>query len=139
MTYIYMLFSTGRGVLPNSPDRREYPHEVPIGGGGTPARSVWVTPPPPIGIGWWYPLQQDRMGYPTPPSPPPPPRRQSSITSTCYVTGGMPLAFMQEDFLVRYFSSRPLSIPRTLICRFTLQLCFFHSCLRELQWLFSRV
>ena len=31
--------------------------------------------------------------------PPPPPIRQSSITSTCYLVGGMPLAFTQEDFL----------------------------------------
>ena len=30
----------------------------------------------------------------------PPPIRQSSIASTCYVAGGMPLAFTQEDFLV---------------------------------------
>ena len=33
------------------------------------------------------------MGYPTP-------IRQNSIASTCYPAGGMPLAFMQEDFLV---------------------------------------
>ena len=30
----------------------------------------------------------------------PPPIRQSSIASTCYAAGGMPLAFTQEDFLV---------------------------------------
>ena len=29
-----------------------------------------------------------------------PPIRQSSIASTCYAAGGMPLAFTQEDFLV---------------------------------------
>ena len=28
---------------------------------------------------------------------------QSSIVSTCYVAGGVPLAFMQEDFLVSSF------------------------------------
>ena len=33
---------------------------------------------------------------------PPPVGRQSSIASICYVTGGMPLAFTQEDFLVSY-------------------------------------
>ena len=40
--------------------------------------------------GWWYPLpHQDRMGV----LPTPPVRRQSSRASTCYVAGGMPLAF----------------------------------------------
>ena len=34
----------------------------------------------------------------TPPTPTP--IRQSSIASTCYPAGGMPLAFTQEDFLV---------------------------------------
>ena len=33
--------------------------------------------------------------------PHPPVRRQSSIASTYYVAGGMPLAFTQEDFLVK--------------------------------------
>ena len=28
------------------------------------------------------------------------PWRQTSIVNTCYVSGGMPLAFTQEDFLV---------------------------------------
>ena len=32
-----------------------------------------------------------------------PPIRQSSIASTCYAAGGMPLAFTQEDFLVSKF------------------------------------
>ena len=46
-------------------------------------------------------------GYPgIPPRPglddrgTPPPIRQSSIASTCYAAGGVPLAFTQEDFLV---------------------------------------
>ena len=34
------------------------------------------------------------------PSLPPPPIAQSSIASTCYAVGGVPLAFTQEDFLV---------------------------------------
>ena len=46
--------------------------------------------------GGGYPHHQEWMGYP----PPPPPIRQSSIASTCYTAGGMPLAFTQEDFLV---------------------------------------
>ena len=41
------------------------------------------TPPPQV---------QDWMGYP--------PIRQTSIASTCCATGGMPLTFTQEDFLV---------------------------------------
>ena len=40
-----------------------------------------------------------RTGWGTPP----PPIRQSSIASTCYAAGGMPLAFTQEDFLVTNF------------------------------------
>ena len=71
-------------------------------------------PPPPLGRGYplpgpgkgyppcqWmgYPPIQDWMGS-SPPPPPPTVRRQSSIASTCYGADGMPLAFMQEDFLV---------------------------------------
>ena len=37
-----------------------------------------------------------RTGWGTPPAI----RRQSSIASTCYAAGGIPLAFMQEDCLV---------------------------------------
>ena len=59
--------------------------------GGTPARSVcWEGYPP--GQVWMV------GGYPR--YPPHPPIRQSSIASTCYVAGSMPLAFTQEDFLV---------------------------------------
>ena len=46
-------------------------------GGGT---QVWVPP-------------RHGMGYP--------PTRQISIASTCYMAGSMPLAFTQEDFLVK--------------------------------------
>ena len=51
------------------------------------------TPPPPPGLdggggGTW--------------GTPPPPIRQSSIASTCYAAGGVPLALTQEDFLVFY-------------------------------------
>ena len=85
-----------------------------MGGGGTPFQ-VWTggglvaglerrvgTPPkvrmgatPTLArIGWGTPPVQDWMGYPRP-------IRQSSITSTCYVAGGMPLAFTQEDFVYK--------------------------------------
>ena len=47
-------------------------------------------PHPPTMTGWGTP-HHDWMGYP--PSP-------TSIASTCYPAGGMPLAFTQEDFLV---------------------------------------
>ena len=40
------------------------------------------------------PPPQDGWGYPSP-------RRQSSTASTCYAAGSMPLAFTQEDFLVK--------------------------------------
>ena len=47
-------------------------------------------PPPPTMTGW---------GTPPPPPPPPPWFDPTSIASTCYTAGGMPLAFTQEDFL----------------------------------------
>ena len=71
------------------------------GGGGVPIQ-VWM-------VGGYPPLPGlDGGGGGTPPGqvwmvgryPPPTPIRQSSIASTCYPTGGMPLAFTQEDFLV---------------------------------------
>ena len=46
---------------------------------GVPSTLGWGTPPD---LGWGTPL------------------RQSSIASTCYAVGGMPLALTQEDFLV---------------------------------------
>ena len=54
---------------------------------------VLMGPPPPHHDLIGYP-HHDWTGYP------PPPIRQSSIASTCYAASGMPLAFMQEDFLV---------------------------------------
>ena len=57
------------------------------------ARSRWGTPP----------TSQVRMGYLCPGQdlgPPPPPPEQNNRASTCYATGGMPLAFTQEDCLV---------------------------------------
>ena len=67
----------------------------------------WDGVPPQPGMG--YPPIKTWLGYPPPwdgvPPPtwdgvPPLPPRQSSIASTCYAAGGMPLAFTQEDFLV---------------------------------------
>ena len=85
------------------------------------SRTGWGTP---IGTGWGTssrtgldgvsPPGQDWMGYPSMDGVlpiqdwmgyPAPIRRQSSIVNTCHMTGGMPLAFMQEDCLVlRKFS-----------------------------------
>ena len=57
--------------------------------------SQMVSPPPhPIWTGQDPPSGLDRC------SPPPPVGRQSSNASTCYASGGMPLAHTQEDFLV---------------------------------------
>ena len=50
-------------------------------------------PGPDGGGTWGTPSQVWMVGPPTP-------IRQSSIASTCYPTGSMPLAFTQEDFLV---------------------------------------
>ena len=55
-----------------------------LDGGGTPTMT-----------GWGLPTMTDRVppmtGWGTPPT---------SIVITCYVAGSMPLAFMQEEFLV---------------------------------------
>ena len=60
---------------------------------GYPPDLGWGTPQPwmgyPRGPGMGYP---PNLGWDTPPPP--------GIGSTCYVAGGMPLAFTQEDFLV---------------------------------------
>ena len=59
--------------------------------GTPPTRSGWSTPP--TWSGWWgypgYPLDQVWI-------------RQSSIASTCYAAGSVPLAFTQEDLLVTH-------------------------------------
>ena len=70
---------------------------------GTPStRSGWGTPQPGLDGG-------GILGVPSPPGPGldgdggTPDQvwiRQSSIASTCYAVGGVPLAFTQEDFLV---------------------------------------
>ena len=67
--------------------------------------------PPWPGLDGVPPSGQDWMGYPPPPQPEldgVPPHRQSSIVSTCYVAGGMPLAFTQQDFLVSSSVSPPV-------------------------------
>ena len=67
--------------------------------GGTPSQ-VWMVGVPYPRSGWW------RVPRVTPPDQvwivggTPPPIRQSSIASTCYAAGGVPLAFTQVDFLV---------------------------------------
>ena len=86
--------------------------------GGTPSK-VWVGGYPIPGLGG-YPISGLGRGYPGYPHTEvwmvggtpsqvwivggaqgtPPPMRQSSIASTCYAAGGVPLAFTQEDFLV---------------------------------------
>ena len=81
-------------------------------GQGNPPRT-WDGVPP--DLGWGTPQTWDGVTSQTwdrvPPAPrpgtgyhPPPPDqvwiRQSSTASTCYVAGGVPLAFTQENFLV---------------------------------------
>ena len=56
------------------------------------SRSGWGYPIP--GLDRGYPHPKSRSGWGTPPQ-----SRDSSIASTCYAVGSMPLAFMQEDFL----------------------------------------
>ena len=81
--------------------------------GGTPARSggggypshVWMVgggvPWPGLDAGGGVPSPGLDGGYPWYPRP----IRKSSIASTCYAAGGIPLAFTQEDFLVFKISS----------------------------------
>ena len=75
-------------------------------GWGTPqSKTGWGTPTqdwigyPPLGLDGVPPPIQVWMGYGYPV------RRQSSLASTCYTKGSMPLAFMQEDFLVWFMLS----------------------------------
>ena len=79
------------------------------GQGGTHPRSGWGGYPipglargsPRPGTGY---SPRPGMGYPPEPGtgyPPP----TWDIASTCYVAGGMPLAFTQEDFLVTFCST----------------------------------
>ena len=67
--------------------------------GYPPSKTGWGTPIPSIQDCMGYTPLLARTGWGTPP-PPTSIRRQSSIASTCYMAGGMPLAFTQEDFLV---------------------------------------
>ena len=96
---------SGRGVTPSQVRMGGYPIPGLVWGvaprpgldgrGGTPpARSGWWMGTPPAGSGWWGGTPPGLDGV-----PPPTPIRQSSIASTCYLAGGMPLAFTQEDFL----------------------------------------
>ena len=74
------------------------------GAGGTPFPGLDRVGTPFPGLDWRVPHPRSGWGVPilarTGWGTPPPPIRQSSIASTCYVAGGMPLAFTQEDLLV---------------------------------------
>ena len=113
----------GGGGVPHPADGRGIPYPRSRWRGTIQQLIEGGYPIPGPGGGWYYPLQlmgvphpRSRQGVPYPavggggyPVPktgwgtPPPPRvrRQSSIASTCYVVVGMPLAFTQEDFLVK--------------------------------------
>ena len=55
---------------------------------------------------WGTPLTQTWDGVPPTWDAPLPHITQSSIASTCYAAGGVPLAFTQEDFLVKHWIIR---------------------------------
>ena len=78
----------GGGVFTPSQVQTGVPHPRSRQGGGTPTHTSRTR--------WGIPPLQDWVGYPHPP----PQSGDSSISSTCYAAGGMPLAFTQEDFLV---------------------------------------
>ena len=73
------------------PDVGVTPSQVQMGGG-----NPFFTTPLQDWMGSTLPSA--RLGTPLPPHPLV--RRQSSIASTCYAAGGMPLVFTQEHFLV---------------------------------------
>ena len=85
----------GPGGVPHLADGEEgTPSQVSRWGGISCSRSRWGVPNP-AGLDGVPPCPGlDRV---------PPIRRQSSLASTCYVEGGMPLTFTQEDFLVHYY------------------------------------
>ena len=65
-------------------------------GQGTPLDLGWGTP---LDLAWGTPRTWDRVPPQTWDGVPP---WHGTIVSTCYAVGSMPLAFMQEDFLVLY-------------------------------------
>ena len=95
----------GRGVPTSQVQPGGYPFPGPAGGGGQyQVRSQdggWGGYPsgqiPGWGVGWVPPYQGQILecGGNTP--------CWNSIVCTCYTAGGMPLAFTQEDFLVRNY------------------------------------
>ena len=66
------------------------------GGGGY----VGYPPPGQVWMVGCTPSQVWMVGVHRVPPTPHPPIRETSIASTCYAAGGVPLAFTQEDFLV---------------------------------------
>ena len=105
----------GGGGYPSSPDRGALPPNPYAGGGGvTTARSLWGTPSSPVGQEWGTSPIGTGWGYPQScqywmEDPPPllvgtgwgtPPREIEQHSDFLLRTGGMPLVFTQEDFLV---------------------------------------
>ena len=85
------------GGIPHPGSGWGVPHPRSGRGGGCTPSQVWTGgTPSQVWMGGYlgYPPQPGLDGVPSPP------HRQSSIASTCYAAGGMPLAFTQEDFLV---------------------------------------
>ena len=122
---------SGLDMAPPGQDWMGYP--LSRTGWGTPHNPglVGVTPPP-FRTGWGTPCPgldgvpppASRTGCGTPcprldgvtPLPTPPRRRQSSIESTCYTAGGMPLAFTQEECLVNFTLKTKKEISITDAC-----------------------
>ena len=84
----------GKGVHPHLDLRRMYP---PTWEGGTPHLDLGRGIPCHLVRGIPLSRSDPRTGGGTP--------YWSSIACTCYVAGGMPLAFTQEDFLVTHVST----------------------------------
>ena len=80
------------------PDWMEYPLSIPGGYPGVPHHPRLDGVPPWSKIGWHTPLSRPWTGWGVP--------QGIGKVSTCYAGGGVPLAFMQEDFLVYFKFSR---------------------------------
>ena len=103
--YPVQVLMVGEGVPPGQvlmvpPAIKTWLGYSPTLGWGTPSTiKTWLGYPPPD-LGWGTPPTiKTWLGYPPPPTHP---LDSSSIASTCYAAGGMPLAFTQEDFLVLF-------------------------------------
>ena len=127
------LFNFGGGGVPHPRSGWGVPHNRSGRGGGYPIPGLGRgVPHPRSGQGGYSRYPQpglDGGGYPQPglDGVLPTPIRQSSTANTCCPAGGMPLAFMQEDFLVElYFFS--IEVLQRIVMETDSQVTFLKTC-----------